>query len=142
MKFMSLALIMIGWSSQIFLSWYQLMRNFVASSLRVLKLSMIGVLRYDLIYAVEMFLTLSEFDQSLISAQYLGQLCLSNLPFLILLRCYSSADSFFSSSATFFLASVVAWALAFATSLMLPCIFGAMFESSFFDSVDWDLGVL
>ena len=45
MKFMSFLVIVIGWSSQIFPSWYLLMRNLTASSLRVPMLSMIGALR-------------------------------------------------------------------------------------------------
>ena len=45
MKLISLALIVIGLSSQILSLWYQLTRNFDASSLRAPKLSMIGALR-------------------------------------------------------------------------------------------------
>ena len=89
-----------------------------------------------------MFFALSDFDHSLISTQYLGQLCSSSLAFLILLRCYWSDDSVLSSSATFFLASAAAQALSFAASLMLPCIFGAMIVCNCFDSVIWELGML
>ena len=45
MKFISLLVIVIGWSSQIFPSWYLLTRNLVASSFRFPKLSMMGALR-------------------------------------------------------------------------------------------------
>ena len=45
MKLMSFPVIVMGWSSQIFLSWYLLMRNLVASSLRVPKLSIMVALR-------------------------------------------------------------------------------------------------
>ena len=45
MRFMIFPMIAIGWSSQIFPSWYLLTRNLVASSLRVPKFSMMGALR-------------------------------------------------------------------------------------------------
>ena len=45
MKFMSFLVIVIGWLSQIFPSWYLLTRNLPTSSLRVPKLSMMGALR-------------------------------------------------------------------------------------------------
>lgn len=45
MKFITLLVIAIGWSSQIFPSWYLLTRNLAASSFRFPKLSMMGALR-------------------------------------------------------------------------------------------------
>ena len=85
------------------------------------------------------FLAPSNFDQSLISAQYLGQLCSSSLAFLILLRHYWSADNFFSSAIAFFFASVAARALAFIESLILPRILGAMSIWSCLDSGFFEL---
>ena len=84
MKFISLPVIAIDWLSQIFPSWYLLMRNLASSSLRFPKLSMMGALREDLILVAVRFRVHSLFPHSLSLAQCLGQLCSSRLAFLIL----------------------------------------------------------
>ena len=75
------------------------------------------------------FQAFSLFAHSLISTQFLGQLCSSSLAYLILFRHFCSADIFFSSSTTFFLAFATMRVLAFVASFMLPLIFGAMVKS-------------
>ena len=68
-KLINLLVIAIGWSSQIFLSWYQRTMNLMTSSFKAPNLFTMGAFRYDLILVAVIFLALSHFNQSLISTQ-------------------------------------------------------------------------
>lgn len=61
MKLINLSVIAIGWSRQIFSSWYRLTMNLTTSSFKVPKLSTMGEFKYDLILVAVTFLALSHF---------------------------------------------------------------------------------